>query len=62
MMGHRERMKSGDEVDMFSPWRRVHSPKSIRNCSHRTKIRFSRRIRKAARHSLQNEVREAFGS
>lgn len=60
MMGHREPMKGGDEVDAFC--------RSMRNylwrndSCHQTKTRFSRRIRHAAKRSLQDEVREAFGS
>ena len=56
MMGHREPMKGGDEVDAFSPWKHVHIWRSTDR--HRIKTRHSRRIRHVAKQSLSVTLRE----
>lgn len=52
-MGHREKLKGGDEWDAFTGWRRVvpWSPGALR----RVKRRFNRRIRRAVRMGLRRQ-------
>lgn len=49
MMGHRERMISGDEFDCFTGWRRLLCVFDKPGVARKTKARFNRRVRKQAK-------------
>lgn len=51
MMGHRERMKGGDEWDAFTGWRRWYYWRAGK--LHHIKKKFSRRVRREAKESLR---------
>jgi hypothetical protein len=53
MMGHREKMKGGDEYDCFGAWR-----KWVHIKSHEVKTLFSRRIRRAQKQRLHVEKKD----
>lgn len=59
MMGHREKMKSGDEIDALTK-RARQSLKVFRKAglAHKAKKSFSRRLRHEARTYLDNESRQ----
>lgn len=49
MMGHREKMISGDEYDAFTRWKKVIKTFDKPGIAAKTKKRFNRRVRKLAR-------------
>ena len=54
MMGHHEKMVSGDEVDAFTRWRKyLHSRPGKWK---RIKRKFNRRVRQEVRRTLPNEA------
>lgn len=58
MMRHREKMKSGDEFDAFSSWKKLLCVFQPPGVSAKTKKRFNRRIRKEARLAVRQAVGE----
>jgi len=60
MMGHREPLKSGDEQDAFSRWRKVICVFRRPGVARKTKTRFSRRIRHALAIDLRTNLYEWF--
>jgi hypothetical protein len=56
MMGHREKMSGGMEVDTFSRWRRYMKKRAGR--FKRVKTMFSRRVRREARAALLKAGRQ----
>lgn len=54
MMGHKERMKGGDEYDCFTSWRDACYPPK-RGGWHRIKKMFSRRVRRSIRRKLKDD-------
>jgi hypothetical protein len=49
MMGHREKLKGGDEWDAFTGWRNVMRYLDRPRVKHAIKKKFSRRVRKEAK-------------
>ena len=57
MMGHREKIKGGDEYDAFTNWRRVLCYTRRPGVTKSIKAKFSRRVRR----ELKVELREGNG-
>jgi hypothetical protein len=53
-MGHREPLKSGDEQDAFSGWRKLLCVFKRPGVARKTKTRFSRRVRHEVKASLRS--------
>ena len=58
MMGHRESLKTGDEWDVFTRWRKLLKCCGKAGHCRDVKRRFNKRLRREAR----KEVREEFSS
>jgi hypothetical protein len=48
MMGHREKLKNGDEYDTFTSWRKL-----VRLRTHKIKKLFARRIRRKGKQCVK---------
>lgn len=57
MMGHREKIKTGDEMDVFSPKTKRWASRKRRFRS-LTKSKFSRRVRREVKASLHRLTKE----
>jgi len=57
-MGHREPLKSGDEQDAFSRWRKVLCVFKRPGIARKTKARFSRRVRHDVSTALRINLHE----
>lgn len=55
MMGHREKMKGGSEVDAFTGWRRYYKYLTRAGVRRWIKQHFNRRIRHEVRLQLRRE-------
>ncbi|MCA1406129.1 hypothetical protein I6F26_21015 [Ensifer sp. IC3342] len=55
MMGHREKIKGGDEQDCFTKWRHVMCHLHHPRVKHNIKKKFSRRVRKEAKQQAYSE-------
>lgn len=53
MMGHREKIKGGDEQDVFSGWRRVLCYTKRPGVTKAIKAKFSRRVHREQKVSLR---------
>lgn len=49
MMGHREKMRGGDEYDAFTRWKKLLKVFAKPGIAVKTKKRFNRRVRKQAK-------------
>jgi len=58
-MGHREKIKGGDEQDVFSGWRRLLCYTGRPGVTKAIKSKFNRRIRKEAKRAAFSEARTA---
>lgn len=56
MMGHREPLRGGDEVDTFSRWRRLLKKRAGK--FKRVKVRFNRRVRRLFKKETFNDVEQ----
>ena len=54
VMGHREKLISGDEYDVLTQWRRVHAYKA--GTVKAIKRKFNKRTRRQAKESLQESI------
>lgn len=56
MMGHRERMKGGDEYDALTGWKKLLKVFAKPGLSSKAKTKFNRRVRKQAKASALQEA------
>ncbi|MDK1490502.1 hypothetical protein QN219_10570 [Sinorhizobium sp. 7-81] len=56
MMGHREKLKGGDEWDAFTGWRKVMCYLDRPRVKHSIKKKFSRRVRKDAKKTIEEKL------
>jgi hypothetical protein len=61
MMGHREKIKGGDEQDCFTQWRHVMCYMHRPRVKHNIKKKFSRRVRKEARRATDDHTEYSIG-
>ena len=55
MMGHRQKLKGGDEWDVTTPWRKVMCYLARPGATKRIKMKMNRRARRDAKRALSKE-------
>lgn len=55
MMGHREKMKGGDEYDALTGWKKLLKVFAKPGVSSKAKAKFNRRVRRQAKAEAQQE-------
>jgi hypothetical protein len=55
-MGHRDRLKTGDEYDVIGKWRKIYCYLSRPGVTARVKNAINRRARKAAKKETAREI------
>lgn len=56
MMGHREKMKGGDEYDALTRWKKLLKVFAKPGLARQAKQKFNRRVRKEAKAEARNAV------